>query len=93
LIFRWKRLKGTLLKHPMMPTSRLFIYNLLSMVKKADGANTQTVTFGNAASTPTQMPSSTPAVPELSWLTLLPLFTSAFFIAVLRYRKAKTKLD
>ncbi len=39
--------------------------------------------------TPIQTPSPTPAVPELSWLAVLPLLLSIFSVVVLRHRKTK----
>ena len=46
-----------------------------------------------ASTSPIQSPSPTPTVPELSWLIILPLLLSVFFVAlVLRHRKQVKKV-
>jgi hypothetical protein len=70
------------------PIRVLFGYEVLGNV--SDWSSVQTTggvavihTMSNVSPNPTQTPTSTPAVPELSWLVILPLILSVFSFAVI----------
>ena len=55
----------------------------------SDWSNTQTVNIPVSSVSPASSPTSTPAVPELSWLIIVPLLLSVLSVAViLRHRKS-----
>lgn len=55
-------------------------------------SNTQTVTIGETSASTSSSPTPTPAVPEFSWLGILPLFLLLLFVAVImRHRKVHGK--
>jgi hypothetical protein len=81
------------------------VYEYTFYGEESGWSNTQTINFGttNASASPTPLPTltsattftpaqtSTPttAVPEFSWLAILPLFAALFFVSVkLRHRKS-----
>jgi hypothetical protein len=60
--------------------------------ESSDWSPTHTVTIpansASASPSPTQLPITTPTIPELSWLAILPLFVALLFIAIkLSHRK------
>jgi hypothetical protein len=80
----------------------IFGGSITTLFRESDWGNTQTITLTNGSfsastspnSTSTSLPnygptsSPTPAVPELSWLAIVPLLLSLFFVAVvIRHRK------
>jgi hypothetical protein len=65
------------------------IVPMLETALASSDFSTQTITIPAASTSSTNpTPYSTPAVPELSWLVIVPLLLSVFFVAViLRHRK------
>jgi hypothetical protein len=60
----------------------------------SDWSNTQTVTIPVSSVSPASSPTSTPAVPELSWLIIVSLLLSVLSVAaIIRHRKSQTKED
>jgi hypothetical protein len=76
-------------------------YPAIAYVTSSDWSNTQTINLANGSisastspnPTPTSTPnygptsSPTPSIPEFSWLMILPLFLSTFFVVVLSRKR------
>ena len=63
-----------------------FIFSFVG--EKSGWSNTQTITIGEASNSSSPPPTSTPSIPELSWLVIVPLLLSVFFVvAIVRHRK------
>ena len=73
------------IQHPFFPTIGGYSASAVAYDSASGWSGTQTITIGETTST---SPTPTTAVPEFSWLVILPLFAATLFIAVkLRHRK------
>jgi len=74
------------IQHPFTPTIGGYSAPAAAYISSSGWSNTQTITIGETTST---SPTPTPAVPELSWLVIVPLLLSMFSVAVI-VRHGKT---